>query len=223
MVTGLIIVIILFFILVLAAVILLTVACIKKKKGQKAKAYFISFGMIAGIILVLLLAYKFFLGRFANYIIDKDQADSSISVIGGSDGPTSVFIAGKFREDEDDKKLKLKVQKKKDVNWGISTLPLDIMLEAVEYKDGYLMCNITNQSGYTYTFGEEYALEKKDNEEWVRLEPIEDFGWHDIEIVVEDLEERLLTYDLSIFGNLEVGEYRLIIDNDLCAEFTLVE
>lgn len=221
LITVLSVIIIFLFILMLIAAILLIVGCVKKKKGKKAKPYFISFGVIAGLLFGVWIFQMVYLQRILYCSVNENEEGTPYAVISGADGPTSVFLAGKLGDNDEEKKVKL--QKKEKLDTGISTLPLDIIVEVEDYEDGYLFCNLSNQSGYAYCFGEEYGLEKKSNGEWVKLDPIEDYGWTDIEIVVEDLEEMPLTYDLSFFGELEAGEYRLIIDNDLYAEFTLVE
>ena len=41
----------------------------------------------------------------------KEKSKSEVSIIGGADGPTSIFIAGRTRK----KPLKVRIRKKKEV------------------------------------------------------------------------------------------------------------
>ena len=52
--------------------------------------------MIAGAMIAVVAAGAFMAGHF----VSVNRESSSVSVIGGADGPTSVFLAGKTQEGE---------------------------------------------------------------------------------------------------------------------------
>lgn len=100
----------------------------------------------------------------------------------------------------------------------ISTLPLGIYLKVVNYNSGFVTAKLINNSGYTMTYGEEYGLQKYEEGMWIDLAPQKEM--YDFEEVheIEDLKEVVLVYDLSVFGDLPKGHYRLT-KTDLSAEF----
>ena len=104
---------------------------------------------------------------------------------------------------------------------GISSLPLGMYMQAVGFCDGILTLEISNQSGYLMEYGEDYALFIRKNGEWKELPWSEGYGWNDIAYTINDLETQLITADLSVFGKLESGEYR-IVKSGMQAEFRLV-
>ena len=148
-------------------------------------------------------------GFLATHVKLYRDGSSSISIIGGVDGPTSIFIAGKLPDSES-----------QDQN--ISTLPLDITMRVVDYKDGILTVEIDNHSGYEMEYGDEYSLQKLEGEEWVDVESKQEYGWDEIAHIIPDLTVNTETYDLTPFGTLSPGKYKLV-KNDLEAEFELTE
>lgn len=146
------------------------------------------------------------------------ESDESIAVIGGADGPTSLFIAGKADDTEDTLML---VPDENDSNM-IATLPLKVTMKAVAYENGQLAVLIDNQSGREYRYGKEYFLQKKVDDNWQDMEAVEEYGWPKISLQLNDTENTTEIYDLTVFGELETGEYKLV-KNDLEAEFTLTE
>ena len=56
---------------------------------------FLCFSIFA-VILLLIFAVEGFL---ENQRIEREMAEASVSIIGGADGPTSVFVAGKLNGD----------------------------------------------------------------------------------------------------------------------------
>lgn len=130
------------------------------------------------------------------------SGDANVDVAGNSD-------AGTEATDSSDT----------DVDAGISTLPLGIYLEVVDVSDdGIITLNIINDSGYQMTYGNEYYLQLLDDDEWIDVEPVKDYGWTDEAIIIDDLTQRELKYDLSVFGELKAGHYK-ILKTDLEAEF----
>lgn len=170
--------------------------------------------------LIALIFGAFIVGGLGelNTEVTTNETGESISIIGGADGPTSIFLAGKLDDTEDGLVL---VQSENDKN-EIATLPLDVSMKAVEYEKGQLAVLIDNQSGYEYRYGKEYFLQKKVDGEWQDLEAVEEYGWPRISLQLKDTENTTEIYDLTVFGNLEAGEYKLV-KNDLEAEFELAE
>lgn len=149
--------------------------------------------------------------------VDGDESYSSM-MIGGSDGPTSVFLAGKIGEEGDDNGLKLRVPQSIEDN--LTTMQMAMMMLPIAYDNGQLFVAISNQTGAEDGYGNEYALQKKADGEWQDMEPIEDIQWTDLYHVLQDTEIIVEKYDLSVYGQLEPGDYKLVKDN-LEAEFSL--
>lgn len=171
-------------------------------------------------------------------------------VIGEADGPTAVFVAGKFpwdslkedasvNADQDGKsgaeasaenvsgteaeavgQDRLKKDALSTGESNLSTLPLDMTMEAVSFVDGILTLEIDNHSGYTMTYGDDYVLQKWENDDWTDMVPEQEYGWHDIAHEIEDLTADTVTCDLTFFGELTAGRYKLI-KSEMEAEFEL--
>ena len=71
-------------------------------------------------------------------------------------------------------------------------------------------------------YGNEYSLQKLEGEDWVEVKPKQEYGWTDIAHIIPDLTVNTETYDLTPFGTLSPGKYKLVKD-DLEAEFELTE
>ena len=54
------------------------------------------------------------------------------------------------------------------------------------------------------------------------MEAATEYGWPKISLQLKDTENTTEIYDLTVFGELEAGEYKLV-KNDLEAEFELAE
>lgn len=168
-------------------------------------------------------------------------------VIGGADGPTSVFVAGKFpwnssKEDasvnagqdadtatetasaengpEPTGRDRLKKDASLNGESNLSTLPLDMTMEAVSFVDGILTLEIDNHSGYTMTYGDDYVLQKWENGDWTDMVPEQEYAWNDIAHEIADLTKDTVSCDLTFFGELPAGRYRLI-KSEMKAEFEL--
>lgn len=172
-------------------------------------------------------------------------------VIGEADGPTAVFVAGKFpwNSSKEDASInadsdgengaeeastenvpkpeveaagqdRLKKDASSNGESNLSTLPLDMTMEAVSFVDGILTLEIDNHSGYTMTYGDDYVLQKWENGEWTDMVPEQEYAWHDIAHEIEDLTKDTVTCDLTFFGELPEGRYKLI-KSEMEAEFEL--
>ncbi|MDO4961801.1 MAG: hypothetical protein Q4E57_08130 [Eubacteriales bacterium] len=107
---------------------------------------------------------------------------------------------------------------------GISVMPLGIFMTVTDYdaESGRINAVISNESGHDLGYGEDFWLEEKTSGEWVRVEPKEEYSWIEVWHELKDLESAEVSYNLSYFGELHAGDYRLC-KTDLYAEFTLVE
>lgn len=147
--------------------------------------------------------------------VDGDEEYSSV-IIGGADGPTSIFLAGKLEPSDDGLKLKIPQNEEE----GIATLPLDMIMVPVCYTNGELSVAIYNQTGTEAGYGNEYKLQRKIREEWQDMEPVQEFCWTEEYHLLQDTEIAVEVYDLSYYGELEPGNYKLV-KTDLEAEFIL--
>lgn len=105
-----------------------------------------------------------------------------------------------------------KVLKLKDsarTSGQIAFLPLGVYMSALDYEDGILSVLISNQSGYTMTYGGEYYLQKKDGDKWIDLPLPENFIFPEGAKSIKDLDDNIEKYDLNIFGGLEAGQYKI--------------
>lgn len=112
------------------------------------------------------------------------------------------------------------LQLHKESKPSIDNMSLYVDLSVKDYQDGIVTVELFNQSGYTMIYGEEYSLQKYENEEWVDVKAKRAYTWNEIAHEIKDMETVELQYDLSVFGSLKAGRYRLI-KNDMMAEFEL--
>ena len=133
---------------------------------------------------------------------------------------TGITLGIFDRKRKADKKLVLVPAKEK--NPGVSYLPLGMYMTVTDYDDQDMMITavISNQSGFTMSYGEDYEVQRKGKKEWEDLEPKEPLCYADTEYELEDLKEVTVHYDLSVYGKLTKGTYRLCKEN-MFAEFTL--
>lgn len=72
---------------------------------------------------------------------------------------------------------------------------------------------IKDISNKNNTFGEEYRIDKYENNEWQELDVVEkgNYGWNDIGYHVGKNNKLELTIDWEwLYGKLEPGKYRLV-------------
>lgn len=105
-------------------------------------------------------------------------------------------------------------------NEGIAVMPLGMYMSIKEINDTVAVIEISNQSGYEMVYSEYFSLEKEENGEWVEVPILKDVTFRDDANVIKDLEKVEVTCDLKIFGDLEIGKYRLIKD-DMMANFEI--
>lgn len=119
------------------------------------------------------------------------------------------------------KRKELVLEPLPEVNPGIANLPLQMTMKVTGYEQGKLTVTIKNESGYPQTYGYDYALSRKEGDEWKKLSPNEEICWIQMAVELEDLQSKEETYDLSYFEPLAPGLYRLEKMDGLQAEFRL--
>ena len=78
---------------------------------------------------------------------------------------------------------------------------------------------IANNSGEEFTYGEYFSLQKQIDGQWYTM-PVraDNVGFQDIAHILPDGESVSETYNLDIYGTLELGMYRLVVET-LSIEF----
>ena len=141
----------------------------------------------------------------------KIFGDSNFYVIScnSTDGIHDVFIA-----------------KNKDLLLDKCSIKIDDLTGvSMAIKEGTLTRKsviITDTSDRENIYGEFYKIEKKENNKWVELEPLQERFFNDIGYVVG--EENTLQLDInweSNYGELENGEYRIVKDTSEAGEGTV--
>ena len=101
-------------------------------------------------------------------------------------------------------------------------VPMGVYMSALNYDDGILSVSISNQSGKPISYGGEYYLQKLSGDEWIDLRLPEGYVFTEGVKRLGDLDESTESYDISVFGKLGPGKYRLK-KTGIDATFTLVE
>lgn len=179
------------------------------------------FWIIAGIVVAVCGA-----GAWITRNVTIHKNGASVSIIGGADGPTSIFLAGKLPGGETGEEGTAADAESGSstgiipMENNISTMPLDMTMTAVKLEDGILTLEIDNHSGYEMTYGEDYELQRQEGDSFVKVEPESDIVWHDIACSIPDLTKATVTCDLKPYGKLQAGVYKLI-KSDMEAVFEL--
>ena len=141
--------------------------------------------------------------------LEGEEEDSSLSVL-------SFPCAGLLASCDD------RFLSPAEGDYAVSNLPLRTYLTIQDITDGIATVVIDNQSGYEVSYGECYALQLERDGEWYTLQPREPLAFIDIAYILQDLEQATVTCDLTPYGDLAAGHYRLVKD-DMAAEFWLDE
>lgn len=193
-------------------------------KGEKMSFYKNKkFWIIAGIVVVVCGA-----GAWITRNVTIHKNGASVTIIGGADGPTSVFLVGKIpggETGEEDAEAAADAESGSSItddgkDHNISTMPLEMTMTAVKFENGILTLEIDNHSGYEMTYGEDYELQRQEGDSFVKVEPESDIAWHDIAYNIPDLTKATVTCDLKPYGKLQAGVYKLI-KSDMEATFEL--
>jgi len=189
----------------------------KKMSFYKNKKFWI----IAGIVVAVCGA-----GAWITRNVTIHKNGASVSIIGGADGPTSIFLAGKLPGGETGEEGTAADAESGSstgiipMENNISTMPLEMTMTAVKFENGILTLEIDNHSGYEMTYGEDYELQRQEGDSFVKVEPKSDIVWHDIACSIPDLTKATVTCDLKPYGKLQAGVYKLI-KSDMEAVFKL--
>ncbi len=193
-------------------------------KGEKMSFYKNKkFWIIAGIVVAVCGA-----GAWIARNVTIHRNGASVTIIGGADGPTSVFLVGKIpggETGEEDAEAAADAESGSSItddgkDHNISTMPLEMTMTAVKFENGILTLEIDNHSGYEMTYGEDYELQRQEGDSFVKVEPESDIAWHDIAYNIPDLTKATVTCDLKPYGKLQAGVYKLI-KSDMEATFEL--
>ena len=135
----------------MAILIMLPMYFIRKKRNpdnpKNTIKRLVGMSFVASLIITLLLGS----GLIAIYIKDVKEAvssDDNVTIIGGADGPTSVFIAGKIGDDEMNKFSQITMDEAKEIfETPGDYIILDIR-RADEYAGGHIpgAINVANES-----------------------------------------------------------------------------
>ena len=122
----------------------------KKRKPDNPKntiKRLVGMSFVASLIITLLLGS----GLIAIYIKDVKEAvssDDNVTIIGGADGPTSVFIAGKIGDDDMNKFSQITMDEAKELFETPGDYIILDVRRADEYAGGHIpgAINVANES-----------------------------------------------------------------------------
>lgn len=94
-----------------------------------------------------------------------------------------------------------------------------LVMSGEDIRSNKITVSITNNSGEEFSYGRYFSLQKQIDGQWYTM-PVQadNMGFEDIACVLPDGETVSETYDLGIYGTLEPGVYRLVVEN-LSVEF----
>lgn len=94
-----------------------------------------------------------------------------------------------------------------------------LVMSGEDIQSDKITVSITNNSGEEFSYGKYFSLQKQIDGQWYTM-PVQadNIGFEDIAYVLLDGETVSETYDLGIYGTLEPGVYRLLVEN-LSVEF----
>ena len=135
----------------LAILIMLPMYFIRKKRNsdnpKNTIKRLVGMSFVASLIITLLLGS----GLIAIYIKDVKEAvssDDNVTIIGGADGPTSVFIAGKIGDDDMNKFSQITMDEAKEIFETPGDYIILDVRRADEYAGGHIpgAINVANES-----------------------------------------------------------------------------
>jgi len=144
--------------------------------------------------------------------------NANIGIIGGADGPTSIFIGenntpayipdgmeiGTTNDNE-------KYSNELIFNRKPENVTIEVLADTVSSKGVTLV--ITDNNEDSYGWGKSYKLQKKENEQWKELKPIAEMIFEEIAYVLDDNNQYTQKIDWKKFyGELEKGTYRIVKD-----------
>lgn len=135
----------------MAILIMLPMYFIRKKRNpdnpKNTIKRLVGMSFVASLIITLLLGS----GLIAIYIKDVKEAvssDDNVTIIGGADGPTSVFIAGKIGDDDMNKFSQITMDEAKELFETPGDYIILDVRRADEYASGHIpgAINVANES-----------------------------------------------------------------------------
>ena len=95
------------------------------------------------------------------------------------------------------------------------TAPEGIAMTLKEQTDEDITVELTNHSGTEWFFGEYFSLQVLLNDAWYNVPVLSDrnYGFHDIAWLLSAGKTQAKTYNLSMYGDLPAGTYRLVVEN----------
>ena len=135
----------------MAILIMLPMYFIRKKRNpdnpKNTIKRLVGMSFVASLIITLLLGS----GLIAIYIKDVKEAvssDDNVTIIGGADGPTSVFIAGKIGDDDMNKFSQITMDEAKEIFETPGDYIILDVRRADEYAGGHIpgAINVANES-----------------------------------------------------------------------------
>ena len=135
----------------MAILMMLPMYFIRKKRNpdnpKNTIKRLVGMSFVASLIITLLLGS----GLIAIYIKDVKEAvssDDNVTIIGGADGPTSVFIAGKIGDDDMNKFSQITMDEAKEIFETPGDYIILDVRRADEYAGGHIpgAINVANES-----------------------------------------------------------------------------
>ena len=98
-------------------------------------------------------------------------------------------------------------------------VPEGLTLTVEDIGTSEITVRITNNSGEKFSYGEYFSIQKQIDGQWYTV-PVraDNVGFQDIAHILPNGESASETYNLNIYGTLEPGTYRLVVET-LSAEF----
>lgn len=105
--------------------------------------------------------------------------------------------------------------------YAIMEMPLDVTMELVGIEDNIATLTIDNHSGEEFSYGSYFALQRQIDGVWYEMVMGDNVAFDDVAYILLDMEQATVTCDLSVYGDLEPGMYRLLKDG-MAVEFAIV-
>ena len=98
-------------------------------------------------------------------------------------------------------------------------VPEGLTLTVEDIGTSEITVRITNNSGEEFSYGEYFSIQKQIDGQWYTVPVrVDNVGFQDIAHILPNGESASETYNLNIYGTLEPGTYRLVVET-LSAEF----
>lgn len=104
---------------------------------------------------------------------------------------------------------------------GELTAPSDISMVLIEQTEDTLTVELSNTGTEEWCYGEYFSIQVLIDGTWYEV-PVQpgDWAFNDIVHILQAGDTQTQTYDLTMYGELPVGNYRLVVEN-LVVEFEI--